>query len=115
MEDSHGTWMPFRYIAKPHGFGYYRPFDCNYYVPKEKIRGNLREATQKMGYQYTNTVKTYGGYTDSYLRVKKGELQIFQVVYIQPTQKILWKDKTIFLQISGGDVLRISIKRIMFL
>ena len=102
MEDSHGTWMPFRYIAKPHGFGYYRPFDCNYYVPKEKIRENLREATQKMGYQYTNTVKTYGGYTDSYLRVKKGELQIFQVVYIQTySEDIMERQNDIFADFWG--------------
>lgn len=71
IENSQGIWRPFAYVAQPHGFGYYRPFNCQYYVPKEEIRGNLRKACSENGYRYAEKVEEGEEYTDIYLRKKR--------------------------------------------
>ncbi|MED9882994.1 MAG: hypothetical protein UFD80_10045 [Blautia sp.] len=77
IENSQGIWRPFAYVAQPHGFGYYRPFNCQYYVPKEEIRGNLRKACSENGYRYAEKVEEGEEYTDIYLRKKKKNCRSF--------------------------------------
>lgn len=78
--EENGIWKPFSHITKYCGLADYRPFRCSYFISKEKIRTNLRKSCQKNGYQFVDSIDMNGEFSDSYLRVKDGELQIFQVI-----------------------------------
>lgn len=71
---------------------------------KKAKRRNLRGSYRRWDISMQILLKHMVDIQTDYLRVKReGELQIFQVTIYKPTQKILWKDKTIFLEFLGGN------------
>lgn len=83
-ENDNNTWMPFRYIARPPQWGFYRPFHCRYRIPYENLKEKLFEESQQKGYRHTAYYKLNPDEEiNVFIREKDRELDIFEIIHIK--------------------------------
>lgn len=85
-ENKRGIWKPFSNICDTVGWwkNGTSSFECNYYMPYERIKQNLDKTCKKSGYSFINA---YGLEENEecriYHKIQNGRLEIFQLIYME--------------------------------